>query len=87
MLGVRLDEKLDQRLEALAERTHRSKSHHAKEALKRYIEQEEYKEQARLETLTRWQAYSENGKHIANHAVMDWLDTWGSEPESSPPAK
>ena len=85
MLGVRLDENLDRRLGALAERTQRSKSHHAKEALRRYIEQEEGRELANRETLERWQAYAENGKHVANDAVMAWLDSWGSDQETAPP--
>lgn len=87
MLGVRLDTDLEQRLAALAERTHRSKSHHAKEALKRYIEQEEAREQADRETLTRWEAYKENGESVNNQAMMDWLDDWGTEQERTCPEK
>ena len=45
MLGVRLGGELENRLAALAKRTHRSKSHHAKVALKRYIEQRGGEEQ------------------------------------------
>ncbi len=44
MLGVRLDEQLEARLNALAEKKNRSKSYLAKEALKRYIEEEESRE-------------------------------------------
>ncbi len=57
MLGVRLDEQLEARLSALAEKTNRSKSYHTKEALKRYIEQEESKEYEKQETLARWERY------------------------------
>lgn len=81
MLGVRLDSELQRRLTALAERTHRSKSHHAKLALERYIEQEDAKEQADRETLDRWEAYKENGQSVSNQAVMNWLDSWGTEQE------
>lgn len=87
MLGVRLDEDLEHRLAALAERTHRSKSHHAKEALKRYIEQEEAKEEADRETLARWEAYKENGEFVSNQSVIDWLDSWGTEQEKPCPEK
>jgi len=74
MLGVRLDNELESRLSALAERTHRSKSYHTKEALARYIEQEEVKEQADQESLARWEAYKENGESVSNQSVMNWLD-------------
>ena len=87
MLGVRLDSELESRLTALAERTHRSKSHHAKEALARYIEQEEAKEQANIESLSRWEAYQENGESVSNQSVIDWLDGWGTEQEKSCPEK
>ena len=87
MLGVRLDSELENRLAALAERTHRSKSHHAKVALKRYIEQEEAKEQADTESLLRWEAYKEDGEFISNQSVMNWLDTWGTDQEKLCPEK
>ncbi|MGS2724887.1 CopG family ribbon-helix-helix protein [Porticoccus sp. GXU_MW_L64] len=87
MLGVRLDENLEQRLTALAEKTHRSKSHHAKEALRRYIQQEEAKEQARQETLERWEAYQETGEVVSNDAMTQWLDSWGDPKESACPVK
>ena len=87
MLGVRLDNELESRLTALAERTHRSKSHHAKAALVRYIEQEEATEQANKESLLRWEAYEENGESISNQSVVNWLDSWGTEQEKSCPEK
>ena len=87
MLGVRLDNELESRLTALAERTHRSKSHHAKVALARYIEQEEAKEQADRESLARWEAYKENSESITNQSVNDWLDDWGTEQEKPCPEK
>ena len=87
MLGVRLDSELESRLSALAERTHRSKSHHAKEALARYIEQEEAKELADKESLARWEAYKENEESVSNQSVMDWLGGWGTEQEKSCPEK
>ncbi|MFT5757588.1 MAG: putative transcriptional regulator [Alteromonadaceae bacterium] len=87
MLGVRLDNELESRLSALAKRTHRSKSHHAKEALARYIEQEEAKEQADTESLARWEAYKENGESVSNQSVMNLLDGWGTEQEESCPEK
>jgi predicted transcriptional regulator len=84
MLGVRLDEQLEMRLSALAEKTNRSKSYIAKEALKRYIEQEESKEFERRETLARWEHYQETGEVVSNDSMMDWLDSWGSSDQEKP---
>jgi len=87
MLGVRLDEQLEQRLNALAKKTHRSKSYLAKEALIRYIEAEEAKDYEKRETLERWEAYQETGEVVSNDAMMEWLDSWGTDEEKSCPVK
>ncbi|MBI5816118.1 MAG: ribbon-helix-helix protein, CopG family [Nitrospinae bacterium] len=41
MLAVRLDKELEARLEELAKKTHRTKSHYMKEALRRYLDENE----------------------------------------------
>ncbi len=41
MLGVRLEPELEERLAKLASRTGRSKSFYAKEAIRRYVEDQE----------------------------------------------
>lgn len=59
MLGVRLPEALDHRLDQLAEKTHRPKSYYVKEALQAYLDAyeselnaiAEYEEQVRNGTL------------------------------------
>lgn len=81
MLGVRLDEDLERRLSALAEKTHRSKSYLAKEALKLYLAQEEIKEQEKTLAMARWEEFQRSGKSVANKEVMDWLDSWGTDQE------
>ena len=87
MLGVRLDAQLEKRLAALAKKTKRSKSYLAKEALGRYIEQEESREYERRETLIRWEHYQETGETLSNEAMETWLDTWGSDKEKPCPVK
>ena len=43
MLGIRLDPELEAKLEALAEKTGRTKSYYAREAIRQYLEdREEY---------------------------------------------
>ena len=87
MLGVRLDEQLEMRLNALSEKTHRSRSYITKEALKRYIREEENKALEKQETLARWEHYQETGEDISNEAMMEWLDSWGTEQEKACPIK
>jgi len=85
MLGVRLDEQLEQRLSALAKRTNRSKSYLAKEALKRYIEEEDLKEYEKQELLARWELFQETGAALSNDSMLEWLDSWGDSREKPCP--
>ncbi len=87
MLGVRLDEQLENRLNALAEKTQRSKSFLAKEALTRYIEEEERKQRENELTMARWQEYQETGEAVSNDAMVGWLDSWGTDQEKPCPVK
>ncbi|MEH6548866.1 MAG: ribbon-helix-helix protein, CopG family [Pseudomonadales bacterium] len=87
MLGVRLDEQLEKRLNALAAKTHRSKSFLAKEALIRYIEEEERKQRENEQTMARWEEYQETGETVNNEDMMDWLESWGTDVEKPCPAK
>ena len=87
MLGVRLDEGLEDRLSALAAKTRRSKSFLAKEALTRYLEEEERKQRENELALARWQEYEETGEAISNDSITDWLETWGTEQEKPCPGK
>ena len=87
MLGVRLDEQLESRLEALAEKTQRSKSYLAKEALTLYIEEEERKQRENDLTVARWEEYQETGETVSNDDMMKWLASWGTDQETSCPVK
>jgi predicted transcriptional regulator len=87
MLGVRLDEQLENRLSALADKTQRSKSFLAKEALIRYIEEEERKQRENELTMARWEEYQETGETVSNDAMMDWLEFWGTDQEKPCPVK
>ncbi len=87
MLGVRLDKQLENRLAILAKKTQRSKSFLAKEALTLYIEEEERKQRDNELTVARWEEYQETGEVVSNEAMMDWLDSWGTEQEKPCPVK
>ena len=65
----------------------RSSDWPAKEALRRYIEQEEAKAYEKQETLDRWERYQETAEVVSNDSVMTWLDSWGSDNEKPCPTK
>jgi predicted transcriptional regulator len=81
---VKLDIDIKNRLEQLGKLKHRTPHWLMKEAITRYVEQEEYNEQLKLETIARWQE-AENGKVVSHQAMIKWLDTWGSDEESDRP--
>lgn len=81
---VKLEPDIRDRLERLGEIKHRSPHWLMKEAITRYLEEEEYNEQLNHETLARWQE-AEQGKIISHQAVIKWLDTWGTDKESDRP--
>ena len=87
MLSVKLDEQLERQLDALAEKTNRSKNYLAEEALKHYINQEEARESEKQEILARWEHYQETGEAVSNDVVTDWLDSWGTAQEKPCPVK
>ena len=87
MLGVRLDEQLENRLSALAAKTQRSKSFLAKEALIRYIDEEERQQRENDLTIKRWEEYQETGETVSNESMTNWLDSWGTDQEKPCPVK
>lgn len=87
MLGIRLDKQLESRLAALAEKTQRTKSFLAKEALTRYIEDEERKQHENELTLARWEEYQETGETVSHDDMTQWLESWGTDQEKQCPVK
>lgn len=81
---VKLEINIKDRLERLGESKDRSPHWLMKEAILRYIEEEEANEQLKQETLSRWQE-AENGKVVNHQAVIDWLNTWGTDEECERP--
>ncbi len=81
---VKLDAEITGSLERLSELKHRSVHWMMKEAIKRYIKQEEYDEELNQETIARWQEVQQ-GKVVSHQAVSQWLGTWGTVNESDRP--
>ncbi len=83
-VAVKLEHETKERLQKLGKLKHRSAHWLMKQAIANYLEQEEYAEQLKQETLARWQE-AESGKVISHEAVSAWLDTWGTTNEIGRP--
>lgn len=83
-VAVKLDPEIKIRLKKLSDLKHRTPHWLMKEAIERYLEQEEYAEKLKQETIARWEE-AQMGKVVSNEAVMAWLDTWGTDDEKGRP--
>ena len=81
---VKLEIGIKDRLDQLGASRDRSPHWLMKDAIERYLEEEEHNERLKQETLARWHE-AENGKVVSQQAVSDWLDTWGTESEQERP--
>ena len=84
-VAIKLDSKTKKRLKKLGELKQRAPHWLMKEAVERYLVEEEYAEQLKQETLLRWQE-ALTGKVVSHKAVVAWLDTWGEKDEKDRPA-
>jgi predicted transcriptional regulator len=80
-LSIRIDAATKQRLDALAKRSHRSKSFLAAAAISAYVELEEWQVgeiQAAMNEL-------DSGQGVSHDKVSNWLGSWGKKGETKPP--
>lgn len=81
---VRLQAEVEQHLEAIASRLHRSKGWVINQALSEYIEKQQREQE-------RWQQTLDAMESAAQEKVVDvsevhrWLNSWGSENEQGSP--
>ena len=80
-LSVRLDPNVKHRLERLAQRTKRSKSFLAAEAIATYVEAEDWQ----LGEIAAGLAELDSGKMVEHEKVVKWLRSWGKPSEGAPP--
>ena len=80
-LSVRLNANLKDRLERLAQRTKRSRSFLAAEAIERYVEAEDWQ----LEEIAAGLAELDSGKMVEHAKVAKWLRSWGKPGKGAPP--
>ncbi len=82
-MTLRLDAATLQRLDQLAEVTQRSKAWLAAQAVKDYLELNEWQTQAIRAAVKR--ADARGSKLIDHEKVDEWLATWGTAQERKPP--
>ena len=84
-VGVKLDDELQARLKAIAERSERSPHWLMKKAISEFVDREEMAEQEQQLLLERWNRYQETGESISHDTVVKWLETWGTDKEAPCP--
>ena len=82
--SVRLQPDIEEGLEAVAERLHRTKSWLINQALKEFIAREREGEVLWQQTLGALESVR-TGRVVSAESVHDWLGTWGGPTEQSPP--
>jgi RHH-type transcriptional regulator, rel operon repressor / antitoxin RelB len=80
-LSIRLDTETKRRLDFLAERSKRSRSFLAAEAIARYVDTEEWQ----LGEIQAGLADLEEGRAVSHEKVSRWLNSWGTPSERRAP--
>ena len=84
--SLKIDDTLKGRVHHLASQRRRSPHWIMLEAIQQYVEREEAREHFKQEALASWVAYQETGQHLTGQEVRTWLNTWGTEDETTVPA-
>ena len=82
--SIRLQPEIETPLENLAIKLDRSKNYIINQAIKEFIERKSVAEQRWSETLEAIDSVK-SGKVIDETEVHEWLESWGSENERTPP--
>ena len=82
-LTIRIDEETKEKLDNLAKATARTKSYIVGNAIKEFLETNEWQIKSIKESVER--ANRENAKFIDHEKVSKWLNSWGTEDELEPP--
>ena len=82
-LTIRLDDQTKERLDRLAKATARSKSYLVSNAIKEFLEINEWQIQEIKKAIR--EADRPEAKFVEHDDVTAWLETWGSNKEKDPP--
>jgi predicted transcriptional regulator len=81
---VRLQPEVEESLEAMSGKMHRTKSWLINQALREFIQRQEQEQVRWQETLQAMESVAQ-GKVISGEAVHTWLRSWGDPNELPPP--
>jgi len=81
---VRLQADVEQHLETIAKRLHRSKGWVINQALSEYIEKQRLEQERWHQTLEAMESATQ-GKVVDASEVHTWLNSWGSDSEQDAP--
>jgi predicted transcriptional regulator len=84
--SIRLQPEIETPLEELAAKLDRSKNYIINQAIKEYIERQSIEDLRWDETLEALNSIK-SGSSLPEEEVNDWLESWGSGEELSPPSK
>ena len=82
--SVRLKSGLEESLESVAKKLHRSKNWVINEAVREYLEQKQQEAVRWKETLAALESVK-TGRLVAGKKVHTWLESWGNNKELPPP--
>jgi len=85
-MTLRLDDETNDRLTNLAGATDRSKAYLAMQALKVFLENNEWQVLEIKEALAEADA-ADPDQFVDNDTVIAWMETWGTKHESDPPLR
>ena len=80
-LTIRVDRSVKERLEAIAQRTRRSKSFLAGEAIAEYLAVQEWQ----IEGIRKALQSLDEGRSVAHDDVAAWVESWGTDHELPKP--
>lgn len=81
---VRLQAEVEQQLEAIATKLHRSKGWVINQALSEYIDKQQLEQERWQQTLDAMESAAQ-GKVVDASEVHNWLNSWGTENEQDAP--
>lgn len=83
-MTIRLDDKVNERLSNLANATDRSKAYLAMQALKLFLDNNEWQVAEINKTVSEADAAGYD-QFVDNDTVMAWMESWGTDQELPPP--
>lgn len=82
---MKIRDEIKLKVNHLAQTKHRTAHWIMCEAIRKYVETEELKEDFQNEALASWEHYKETGLHITGNELEKWLSTWGTDNEIKAP--